>query len=163
MANTNDSQPQNEKGSLTRSSAAKVMTRSNSTKQGKKNYTSKKLQAKERGQKLAALMQQKRLNGELKKSTKKPRTKSAKAGIYFPVNTILKNLKKLNPNCRVYENSAVLMAGVLEYLSAEVLELSGNISIGLKKKRITPRHLYLAISNDAELEEMLKVIYFKCF
>lgn len=50
----------------------------------------------------------------------------------------------------------VYLAGVLEYLTAELLELSGETSIQNKKKRIIPRHIMLAIENDAELKELLK-------
>jgi histone H2A len=56
---------------------------------------------------------------------------------------------------RISPFSAVYMAAVLEYLTAEVVELAGVVCKGEKKARITPRMLKLAIDNDDELKKLL--------
>merc|ERR1739844_52586 len=80
------------------------------------------------------------------KSKKSPQSRSARAGLQFPVGRIHRFLKSRDSsNSRVGATSAVYTAAILEYLTAEVLELAGNASKDLKVKRITPRHLQLAI------------------
>mmetsp|Transcript_54510 Transcript_54510/g.74506 ORF Transcript_54510/g.74506 Transcript_54510/m.74506 type:complete len:160 (-) Transcript_54510:452-931(-) len=83
-------------------------------------------------------------------------SRSARAGLQFPVARIARHLKQQKLANRVGAGSAVYLAAVLEYLCAEVLELAGNAASDNKKRRITPRHIQLAVRNDEELSKLLK-------
>ncbi|XP_066501803.1 core histone macro-H2A.1 isoform X2 [Hoplias malabaricus] len=92
--------------------------------------------------------------GGKKKTTKTSR--STKAGVIFPVGRMLRYIKRGLPKYRIGVGAPVYMAAVLEYLTAEILELAGNAARDNKKGRVTPRHILLAVANDEELNQLLK-------
>ena len=83
-------------------------------------------------------------------------SKSARAGLQFPVTRFKTILQKHAPRgFRIGEGAPVYLAGVMEYLTAEMLELAGNAGRDNRKSNINPRHLQLASTNDEELSKML--------
>ena len=85
------------------------------------------------------------------KSGKQQVSRSARAGLQFPVGRLARYLKEGGYAKRVGGAAPVYMAAVLEYIVAEVLELAGNAAKDNKKMRIIPRHIQLAVRNDDEL------------
>jgi histone H2A len=92
--------------------------------------------------------------GRGKSGDKKSQSKSSKAGLQFPVGRIGRFLKKGKFATRVGAGAPVYLAAILEYLTAEILELAGNAARDNKKTRIIPRHIQLAVRNDEELNKL---------
>ncbi len=90
-----------------------------------------------------------------KAGASKPTSRSAKAGLQFPVGRVARYMKKARVASRIGAGAPVYLAAVLEYLTAEILELAGNAARDNKKTRIIPRHLQLAVRNDEELGKLL--------
>lgn len=93
--------------------------------------------------------------GGKRDTSSRSQSRSAKAGLQFPVGRIHRFLRKGNYAQRIGSGAPVFCAAVLEYLTAEILELAGNAAKDHKKKTIHPRHLLLAIRNDEELNKLL--------
>ena len=55
-------------------------------------------------------------------------TRSAKAGLIFPVGRAERHLRAVTDAPRVGVGAPVYLAGVLEYLVAELVEISGNVA-----------------------------------
>ena len=89
------------------------------------------------------------------KKSGKATSRSAKAGLQFPVGRVSRYMRQQRIAARVGSGAPVYMAAILEYLTAEILELAGNAARDNKKQRIIPRHVQLAVRNDEELNKLL--------
>lgn len=82
-------------------------------------------------------------------------SRSEKAGLQFPVGRTARFIREGHYAHRTGVGASLYLAAVLEYLTAELLELAGNVAKDLNKLRIIPRHLALAIRGDEELAQLL--------
>lgn len=89
------------------------------------------------------------------KARNKAKSRSSRAGLQFPVGRVHRLLRKGHYAERIGAGAPVYLSAVLEYLSAEILELAGNAARDNKKSRIIPRHIQLAVRNDEELNKLL--------
>lgn len=85
-------------------------------------------------------------------------SRSAKAGLQFPVSRVHRYLRQATHHFRIASGAPVYQAAVMEYLTAEILELAGNAARDNKKTRIIPRHILLAVANDEELHQVSVMI-----
>ena len=91
------------------------------------------------------------------KGAKSSGSRSAKAGLIFPVGRVGSLLRKGRYARRVSASAATYLTAVLEYLTAEMLELSAKaVAHSSKSKRVTPRAITLAVRQDADLGNLLK-------
>jgi histone H2A len=79
------------------------------------------------------------------------------AGLIFSVratqHAIRRQIKR-RTQVRVGCGAAIYLAGAIEYLASEMLELASNAAHSNRRTRITPRHVQLAIRNDDELNKL---------
>ena len=85
---------------------------------------------------------------ETKSKSQRMNTKKD-SGLIFQVSKINKFFKENNLNAKI--EAQIYLAAVLEYLTAEITELSGNATLDNRKLTSMPHFIFLAIKNDPEL------------
>lgn len=86
---------------------------------------------------------------------KNPVSGSSKAETKFPVGRLNRYLKQGRYAERVGSSAGAFMAAVLEYITAEILEVAGDLCTENKMKTIQPRHVNLGIRSDHELAKLI--------
>lgn len=80
---------------------------------------------------------------------------STRADLKFSVSRVRAGMKAHGDVKRVSAVAPVFLAAVLEYLTAEIVDLSAVVTVANGKKTINPRAIQLAIRNDDELSNLL--------
>lgn len=83
-----------------------------------------------------------------------PSTK--RAGLLFSVPRTERFFRAMMPHTNISATAPVYAAAVMEYIIAEIFELSSNFARDVKRMRLVPRHIYMSASNDAELHHLFK-------
>lgn len=86
--------------------------------------------------------------------TKKTKiSRSARAGLQFSPARCERFFSRYDK--RIGAGAPIYLAAVLEYITAEILELAGNATRDDKKVKVKPRHIYLGMVMDEELHKLM--------
>lgn len=127
---------------------ATTMTNNNNNDVPEKNTESKLDELKLSGQ------QDEKLKKKSKGKGKKSRSQSSRSGLKFPVGRVGRLLRRSKVATRVGKGAGIYLAAVLEYLTVELMEISGTVAKEKNRHRITPQHLQMAVSRDSELSKI---------
>lgn len=89
-------------------------------------------------------------------SSNEGRTRSMDAGLTFNCMRVEDIIKRYIARKHVTNSSVVYLSAVLEYLTAEILELSGNAARDNRKYKITPAHINICQMGDHELSKWFR-------
>jgi histone H2A len=81
--------------------------------------------------------------------------KNVKSGLIFPVSKV-ENIIRNNYKGNISESSPIYLTAVLEYIAAEILELTANATQDNKKTILQSRYLMLAIKHDEEFSKLAR-------
>lgn len=94
------------------------------------------------------------------KKQSKSISKAKRSGLEFPPKRVYDDLLGNTSSFQRRQAEAeVFIAGVIEYLVADLFELSGNRTFDNGRKRINVRDISLAISNDNSLSKLFENVY----
>jgi histone H2A len=85
-------------------------------------------------------------------------TGSTRADTLFPVGRLNRFIKRGRYSERTSSTAGAFMAAVLEYITAEILELAGDLTHQSNFKTIKPKHINLGIRTDAELFKLFHLV-----
>lgn len=74
----------------------------------------------------------------------------------FPASLLRRRILKTLQFKGMTDKAAVYMSAVLEYLCAELLDMSSEVATSLGVAKITPTHILKAIRQDEEMSRLLK-------
>jgi histone H2A len=89
------------------------------------------------------------------------RPMASPAGLQISPEQVVVMANRLTGGFPMSEGAAVYLAAVMEYITAECLELGGKAACDNKKKVMSCRHLMMAVRNDEELDKMFKDCIFR--
>ena len=81
-------------------------------------------------------------------------SKTARAGLTFPVTRVARSLKKHSGVTRVGALSEVYFSAVMEYLAQEVLDDAARCASADKRKRLTPSDVATAVRTSRDLRAL---------
>ncbi|XP_060030119.1 histone H2A-Bbd type 1-like [Erinaceus europaeus] len=86
-----------------------------------------------------------------RKNKKQILSRSSRAELQFPVSRVDRLLREGHNAYRLCSSTPVFLAGVLEYLTSNILELAGKEAHKSHRMRITPEHVERAVDGNQHL------------
>ncbi|XP_013841503.1 histone H2A-Bbd type 1-like [Sus scrofa] len=83
-------------------------------------------------------------------------SRSSRAELQFPVSRVDRYLREGRYAQRLSSHTPVFLAGVLEYLTANILELAAGEAHSSRKMRIAPEHVQRARSHNETLSSLFQ-------
>ncbi|EDL97610.1 rCG42854 [Rattus norvegicus] len=82
--------------------------------------------------------------------------RSSRGKLHFPVNKVERLLRERNTSKCPNSSAPVFLAGVLEYLTSNILDLAGKEAHNSGSKLISPEHVTMAIRKNEGFHQLLK-------